>query len=215
MSTDYGIDFIKLSHFSVKEYLISKYIQNHVVKQVRDFSFSEELSHSVISQICLAYLLQFDTSEPLDINVDASCPLAEYAAQHWIMHAQSGSKTGSQSSVAFALVIKLLSGENTTFVNWVRLCDIDDYENCNLQKERVEIAKPLYYTSIAGLTEASYALLEMGADVNAQGGNYGNALQAASYGGHKAIAKLLIDKGADVNAQGGEYGNALDRKSVV
>ncbi|KIJ91862.1 hypothetical protein K443DRAFT_14038 [Laccaria amethystina LaAM-08-1] len=68
--------FIKLSHFSVKEYLVSEYVQNHAVKQVRDFSFSEELSHSVISQICLAYLLQFHTSEPLDIDVDVSFPLA-------------------------------------------------------------------------------------------------------------------------------------------
>jgi hypothetical protein len=53
----------------------------------------------------------------------------------------------------------------------------------NLQKQRVDIAKPLYYASLAGLTEASYALLEMGADINAHGEDkYGNALQAASYG---------------------------------
>jgi ankyrin repeat protein len=32
---------------------------------------------------------------------------------------------------------------------------------------------------------------------------YGNALQAASSGGHEAIVKLLLEKGADVNAQGG------------
>ena len=46
--------------------------------------------------------------------------------------------------------------------------------------------------------------------MNAQGGNYGNALQAASYGGHDAIAKLFINKkGVDVKIQGGHYGNAL------
>jgi hypothetical protein len=49
--------------------------------------------------------------------------------------------------------------------------------------------------------------------VNAQGGEYGNALQAASYArDHEAIVKLLLDK-ADVNAQGGEYGNALQAAS--
>jgi ankyrin repeat protein len=45
-------------------------------------------------------------------------------------------------------------------------------------------------------------LLDKGADVNAQGGYYGNALQAASSDGHEAVVKLLLNKGADVNAQG-------------
>ncbi|KAF1963965.1 hypothetical protein BU23DRAFT_376242, partial [Bimuria novae-zelandiae CBS 107.79] len=48
-------------------------------------------------------------------------------------------------------------------------------------------------------------LLNKGADVNAQGGEYGNALQAASERDHEAIVKLLLDKGADVNAQGGHH----------
>ena len=147
------------------------------------------------------------------MSVDISSPLAMYAAQHWILHAHSGTKIESQSSVVLALMMKLLTEEKTAFVNWVRLCDIDDDGYYNLQKQRVEIAKPLYYASIAGLTEASYALLEMGADADAQGGKYGYALQAASDGGHEDIAKLLIEKGADVNVQGGEYGNALQAAS--
>ena len=101
MGIDHYIGFIKLSHFSVKEYLISESIQNHAIKQVRDFSFNEELSHSVICQICLAYLLQFCTSEYLDIAVNVSSPLAEYAAENWITHAHSWSKNKSQSSSVF------------------------------------------------------------------------------------------------------------------
>ncbi|KAF1810116.1 hypothetical protein P152DRAFT_401955 [Eremomyces bilateralis CBS 781.70] len=46
-------------------------------------------------------------------------------------------------------------------------------------------------------------LLGKGADVNAQGGTYGNALQAASSGGNKDIVELLLGKGANVDAQGG------------
>ena len=40
-------------------------------------------------------------------------------------------------------------------------------------------------------------LLENGADVNAEGGKYRNALQAALSEGHKEIVKLLLDKGAE------------------
>jgi ankyrin repeat protein len=38
-------------------------------------------------------------------------------------------------------------------------------------------------------------LLGQGADVNAQGGYYGNALQAASYQGHEKVVELLLGKG--------------------
>ncbi|KAJ7476775.1 ankyrin repeat-containing domain protein [Mycena latifolia] len=57
-------------------------------------------------------------------------------------------------------------------------------------------------------------LIKKGADVNAQGGHFGNALQAALWNGHESVVQLLIEKGADVNAQGGYYGNALQAASV-
>jgi ankyrin repeat protein len=43
-------------------------------------------------------------------------------------------------------------------------------------------------------------LLDAGADVNAQGGYCGNALQAASWGGHEEVVQMLLAAGADVNA---------------
>lgn len=45
-------------------------------------------------------------------------------------------------------------------------------------------------------------LLDKGANVNEQGGFFGNALQAASFGNHREIVQLLRDKGANVNTQG-------------
>ncbi|KAJ4034164.1 hypothetical protein NW758_011122 [Fusarium oxysporum] len=38
-------------------------------------------------------------------------------------------------------------------------------------------------------------------DVNVEGGEYGNALQAASFNGNLEVVQLLLDKGANVNAQ--------------
>ena len=56
-------------------------------------------------------------------------------------------------------------------------------------------------------------LIENGAKVNARGGCYDNALQAASCNGNIRVVKLLIEKGAKVNARGGYYGNALQAAS--
>ena len=57
-------------------------------------------------------------------------------------------------------------------------------------------------------------LLEKGVDANAEGEDYGKALQEASAGGHYQLVKQLLENGADVNAQGGYYGNALQAASA-
>ena len=67
----------------------------------------------------------------------------------------------------------------------------------------------LYNAAYRGEVKALQHLLDKGAEVNARGGKYGNALQAASYGCSVEAIQLLLDNGADVNAQGGEYGHAL------
>ena len=54
---------------------------------------------------------------------------------------------------------------------------------------------------MGGHKEVAKMLLEKGADVNAQGGRYGNALQIASSRGYEQVVKILLDKDADVNAQ--------------
>src|SRR5437763_14389938 len=52
------------------------------------------------------------------------------------------------------------------------------------------------------------------ADVNAQGGSFGTALQAASARGDDGIVQRLLEAGADVNAQGGrEDDKALEADS--
>jgi hypothetical protein len=56
-------------------------------------------------------------------------------------------------------------------------------------------------------------LLNADVDLNAQDGEGGNALQAASIMGHEKIVEMLLNAGADVTAQGGENGNALQALS--
>ena len=79
VSTKYKTDEIKLAHFSIKEYLLSNYVKEHHDKQVKAFSLSQELSHSMISQTCDAYLLHFGRTESVN-HTDFS--LMDYAAKN-------------------------------------------------------------------------------------------------------------------------------------
>ncbi|KAJ5778584.1 hypothetical protein N7520_001830 [Penicillium odoratum] len=91
---------------------------------------------------------------------------------------------------------------HTGFVEWL-LC-----EGVNFEATRGK-GDALLAASSRGHPNVVKILLGAGANVNAQGGRYGNALQAAVYRRKSEIVKILLDAGADVNAQGGEYGNAL------
>ncbi|KAF2734985.1 hypothetical protein EJ04DRAFT_224485 [Polyplosphaeria fusca] len=66
---------------------------------------------------------------------------------------------------------------------------------------------PLYIAAETGNDAVIAVLLENGADVNAQGGYFGNALQAASCKGYEAVVKVLLEKGADPHAQHLPKGN--------
>ncbi|EIM82246.1 uncharacterized protein STEHIDRAFT_160801 [Stereum hirsutum FP-91666 SS1] len=196
-----GTGVLGLSHISVKEYLDG----NITEPSIQHYSFNALIAHEFIAQACIAYLMQFTHS--VDIE---RFPLALYAAEHWMNHA------GPTHNDAVAdLAFDLLQAHSMVFVNWVRIYDVDrDSNNTELSRPPDDIPPPLYYAARAGFVRVSKKLLENGADVSAQGGVYGNALQAASVGGHSAVVQQLLENGADVNAQGGRYGNALQAASV-
>ncbi|KAJ3906967.1 ankyrin repeat-containing domain protein, partial [Lentinula edodes] len=58
-------------------------------------------------------------------------------------------------------------------------------------------------------------LLDNGANVNVQVGQFGNALQASVWGHHKSMIKLLIEYGANINVTGGPYGSALQAAGIM
>ncbi|KAF8160167.1 ankyrin repeat-containing domain protein [Pholiota molesta] len=216
-SEEFGERTVKLAHFSIKEYLLSDHL---CLGATPSFHLaSAELAHSSISQTCLVYLLQFNAPGSVDSNVATSFPLARYAAEHWVPHAHSGGIDNLEPSCTLTLAKKLFMPNSATLPNWVRLWDCDGqyatFENFKTEPDlkQTTFATALYYTSLLGLHRLSLHLSKE-VDVNAQGGRFGTALQAASHGGHEAVVKLLVEQGADVNAQGGYYSNALQAASA-
>ena len=195
--------YIRLAHFSVKEYLISDRIQHEIAAR---YSVREIESHGVLAEDCIAYLLQFDTPNSLTSKTLESSPLARYAAEHWTDHARQAQKGPVKSAASLSIEL-LMSGEGG-FLNWVRIANLDLYNRENLSRGIGDVAPPLYYASLAGLSEPVNMMIEKKVDVNVKCGYYGNSLQAASFSRYTGIAQILIDMGAEIDAMG-RFGSAL------
>jgi ankyrin repeat protein len=183
-------ELVRLAHFSVLEYLESARIAQGPASK---YCIRELESHEEIARTCLIYLLQFTTLA--DFLSLAESRLAEYAAKYWAFHARSSLEPDNVVDLAE----KLLLGEQI-------------YSNCwtfDKPFNEREKTSPLYYASLSGLVKVAARILGKTGHIDAQGGKYGTALQAACFHGHQAVVELLLSSGADVNAQGGYYGNAL------
>ncbi|KAF1982386.1 ankyrin [Aulographum hederae CBS 113979] len=201
-------EVVQLAHYSVKEYLISERSSKGAASS---YSMQAVVCHGSIAQQCLGYLLQFKRLDSLtELNLD-TFQLTRYAAEFWMHHARGAAIIEEDLRRA---VIALVCSETGVYYNWVRIYDPDKpWQAPQLKRDPDTIPAPLYYMAMNGLLEIVELLLSKGANVNAQGGHYGNALQVASYKGHSSVVELLLSRGADVNARGGDYGNALQEAS--
>ena len=187
---------ILLAHYSVKEYLISERCRQSRAKR---YSIQETTCNEFLAKSCLGYLLQFQVPDSLSNRSIQEFKLARYSAKFWITYTQAAIQ---KTEALNRLAMKFFSARKGAYLNWIRIYDLDlPWRKPNFQRKFAEVSTPLYYASQSGLTEiVSLLIVEAGADVNAQGGEYGNALQAASYGGCDKTIELLLSKGAN---QGG------------
>ncbi|KAF2706267.1 HET-domain-containing protein, partial [Pleomassaria siparia CBS 279.74] len=199
-----GAPIVALAHYSVKEYLLSDRIRKGSAAR---YGMQESICHGSIAKGCLGYLLQFEREVLTEYNFK-DFKLAVYSGNYWYKHVQG---TEEQTEVLNQAVTDLLLERDDVYTNWLRIHDPDSpWAGFGLRESMGSVPPPLYYASLIGIEKAVERLLDRGADVNAQGGRYNNALQAASSEGHeRQVVKLLLNTGADVNAQDGSYGNAL------
>ena len=76
-----GRQVVQFSHFSVKEFLMSNRLGDLSRYHIRPIS-----AHTILTRACLGFLLHLDNHTDEE-SIKAS-PLAEYAAEHWVEHAQ-------------------------------------------------------------------------------------------------------------------------------
>lgn len=205
--TQYNYQVVKvivLTHATVKEYLISEGIRRSVVST---FWLSEEVSQGLISEACVAYLLQFDKESSLTENTFDDWPLAQYAAQHWPLHARSIDPTKWTKRLE-TLCMMLFHSSPVCFANSLRIWDA----SCETYIDRVSspAAKllhppsPIYFAARLGLLPAVELLLREEPNLATdQNGNGSSALHHAAKSDFDvpALVSILIDRGLDVDSR--------------
>ena len=210
---------VQFSHFSVKEFLTSDRLATSSV-DVSLFHIPPEPAHTVIVKACLGILLQSDNGVG-GAKAKHRSPLAKYAAEHWVSHAQF-EQVSTHIQVGMR---RLFDSEKPYFRAWLKLYDIDtrwsilgDSKAFGDTKMLIRRPRgsPLYYASLCGFRDlAAHLVDEHPQNVNARAGRNLSPLGAALRNKHFHIAELLHQHGADVEIRDDENHTLLHLASVV
>ena len=163
-------------------------------RDISQYHISLEDAHTLLTRASLAVLLR----DP-DVNSSAdSAPLAEYAAEYWVTHAQ----VKNVASHVRDGIECLFDPNNPYFEAWVALYDIDLYGFSSDPPDPEPGARPLYYAALGGFREqVEHLNLNYPQCARTPAGKAGTALHAASLKGHLQVVQYLLRLSVDVNAQ--------------
>ncbi|KAN0142132.1 Ankyrin repeat-containing domain protein [Lactarius tabidus] len=190
---DNGSQIVQFSHFSVKEFLMS----DRLTSSLGDFSQYQILprpAHTILAQACLGCLLHLDGH--VDERTLKGFPLAEYAAKHWVTHAQFE----DVASRVIGGMETLFDCDKHHFAAWVGIHNMDEESSL---ESLSGIPNPLYYSSLCGFSDlVEHLFTKHPRHVNAVGGKYKFPLLAALVGKHIKVAGILLKHGANVDIRG-------------
>lgn len=191
---------VHFSHFSAKEYLTSHRIATRS-EDVSRYHILLEPAHTILAQACVSVLLRLGDYVVQD-GVNNDSPLAQYAARHWVSHAQYEHVQSRIKGTEY-----LFDKDKPHFVLWLRLYDIDTKPNASsifpmFTSFHEPQPFPLYFAALCGFYDVVKQIIDKHPqDVNARGGYYVTPLVAALAGRHFETAQLLCNHGADPNVR--------------
>jgi hypothetical protein len=182
---------VQFSHFSVKVFLTSTHLAT-LSQDASRYHIVLEPAHTVLAQACMSILLQLH---------DHDAPLAKYAAEYWVRHAQ------------FEDVVSCIKGMESVFdldkpyfAAWHRLHDIDSGPHDTVFNEVAssKSGPPLYYAAMCGFSNhVEQLIVKYLQHVNAIGGYYGTPAVAALAGRHFKLAQVLHHNSSSLEPRGG------------
>jgi ankyrin repeat protein len=179
---------VQFSHFSVKEFLTSDRLASSA-GDVSRYHILPGPAHTILAQACLGFILHLDT--PTNEETSKRLPLARYAAEHWVTHAQfeditSHVKDGMQS---------LFDPDKHHLAAWVGIHDIDHNHRGT--------SNPLYYAAFCGFHDlVEHLIISHPQLINAVGGYFHFPVVAALFRKHTRVAELLLRHGGKVDIRG-------------
>jgi ankyrin repeat protein len=146
----------------------------------------------------------------IDRDTIKSFPLAQYAAEHWVKHAQF-------ENVALRIkdgMERLFDADKSHFATWLWICDREYGDSMTTMCPGRPRTVPLYYATLYGFRDLTEHLLaEHPEDVHAKGGLEVTPLHASARHGHADIFLLLVEHFPNVDIQGIHLQTPLHRAS--
>ncbi|CAE7032713.1 Arp [Pyrenophora teres f. teres] len=176
-----GSKIVILSHYSVKEYLVSKRI-----------SRSQTPQHSMQVE---------DFPGHRTYGRKSQYQLARYSARYWASHIHRSEHLSASTNSS---ALRLLSKDNTAYMIWNRIrtsCIILRSSEQDCEAIIGDTNDLIYQASSLGLKDVVKLLLDQDININGGHGDLGNALVEACGLRHKAIVTLLLNHGADPNSE--------------
>jgi hypothetical protein len=225
-----GSAFIKFSHYSVREFLMSTRLAQ-TSQIISRFHVSMTPAHTTMARACLGILLHLDEQRITSDSLKGFL-LAEYAAEHWVDHARFNNVSANTQDDLKRLFdprrphLRVLvwiydpeipqkvrserpSRPRGTCLHYAALSGLPDLVKSLVTELSPDLNAPSFFNDVTPLhlasrdrhVEVARVLLELGANVMTRDVDESTPLHLASGRGHVDIARLLLDHGADVHAQ--------------
>ena len=209
---DKGSKIVQFSHFSVKEFLTSDRLQTSNVVNIRQYYIPLEPAHAILARACVTVLMQLD--EKADEEDFRALPLASYAIENWVRHAQF-EDVASRIKDSLA---HLFDPQKSHFRPRILLQGIKYFRprfQFSMYGTPDEVT-PLFFVATCGFSVlGNHLIMTHSSDVNAKSEPGGfSPLHGASIYGHVDSARILIDHGANVNARDDVYWTPLHFASL-
>ena len=190
---------VQFSHFSVREFLTSTRLATSS-QDVSRYHVVFEPAHTILAQACLSTLLRLDNLTE-DSSVEERFPLARYAAEYWVRHAQFEDVASRIKGME-----DLFDLDKQCFAAWRDLHDIDT-DSSESVFFQVTFSKPantpLYYAALCGFSKlVEQLIVKYPQHVNAIGGYYMTPAAAALERRHFQLALVLHRNGSSVDPPG-------------